>query len=441
MMHRLLQRLVDRNVALIVRKAGGLKPGTGQPCRMLARAAVAGILLATLGSAGVQAAGPPASTTAIVGQIVDGTKGSKLPSGLTVELDGVGAGHQFLPTQTTAADPQGRFRFDLPATPGVTYAVSTTYATVTYSATVPKAAGGAPGPVTLTIYEPTTSDSALRLDDVNWLFQGFNLQDSQIQVLETLTVNNTGDHTYVGDHRGDPGSDTPGVLPRTLRLILPAGASGFTPELGLDPSSLLPVAGGYVDTAPVLPGPHQVAYTFRIAYADGAAAIQEAEPYPVSRLHFLIPDVGLQLSSDHLKAAGTVQLQGQSYVMLAADQLPANQAATVEVFGLPSTPVNRLDPTAIEIFGIAFAALAVGLALYLGLRRPPESVPLDLGEGPGGNGAVPDPVQALADLDRRFEAGEIDPEAYRHERARRKQLLLDQLVVTSVPGDGNGTGA
>lgn len=370
----------------------------------------------------VSTAAAAAGTETIAGTVVDGTKGARLPSGLVVTLQGGDQSHRVATKQTATVGPDGRFRFaGVPVDPAVSYVVATEYASVPYLSAVPKANGETTVPVTLTIYEPTTSDAAIRIDSASWLVGALDVGKQQVTMLALLTVNNTGDKVYVGDRRGDPGAAVPGVLPRTIRLALPQGASDFQLQMGLDPSALLPVADGYVDTQAVLPGKHDLAYTYRIGYAEGVAEIRTDLAYPTAKLRFLAPDAGLEFQSDHLADGGTTQIEGRNYRVLAADNLKADTTVTVDVVGLPAVGTDRLSPRDMQIGGLVLIALALVVAVYAGLR-------------PRGKRQV-DPfaerralLVSIARLDDRYAAGQIGAERYQSERARQKRQLIDLIL-------------
>ncbi|HVB96322.1 MAG TPA: hypothetical protein VNG11_01190 [Chloroflexota bacterium] len=379
-------------------------------------------------------AGPAvaASTGTLTGTVVDGTKGAQVPAGLSVNLIGVGQGHQFVVNQNAKIDSSGHFTFTgIPIDPSVTYVASTDYAGVTYTAPVVKPTSAGLPSVSLTIYEPTTSDAALKIDTVNWLLGAIDEQKEQVQVLAMFTIVNAGDRTYVGDHRGDPGSATPGILPRTLRLPLPDGASGFQVMEGLDPGTLLPVENGYVDTAPMTPGTHPIVYTFTMGYSAGVAELHTALPYPASNVHFLAPDAGLQFRSDRLGDGGTTQIAGKNYRVLGASSLKANEVITVDVVGLPEIAANRLSSSAMQIGGLVVVGLAILGALVFGLR--PRST------------AWTDPLAerrvllaSIAQLDDRFAAGRLNADRYRAERTQKKRQLIDLMLGGRTALDRSG---
>jgi|GEM_PF-4955058 len=372
-----------------------------------------------------------ASTETIDGTVISGTKGAQLPNGLTATLDGVRGNHEFVPEQAAPVATGGRFHFTgLPN--DATYVVSVTIDGAIYTAMVPKPNSQGVATAQLTIYGSTTSDAAIKVTNANWVVGTVDLPNQQITMLETIQVDNTGDQTYVGDHRGDPGSDVPGVLPRTLRIPLPDGASGFQTNQGFEGSSLLPVSGGWVDTTPLTPGSHSYAYTYKIAFASGGAELRKAMPYPIGTLRVLVPNAGLELRSDHLKESGTVDVGSRSYVVLEGTNIPANTVVTVDMLGLPSTPVGRIDPTAMRIAGFVVIGLAVISVLFLGLRPRRPIV-------------APDVVsqrqvllRQLAHIDDRYAAGLVDASRYQSERAHVKRQLIDLVMGGRATADGSG---
>jgi hypothetical protein len=323
-----------------------------------------------------------------------------------------------IPEQTAQVGPDGQFAFDqIPADPSTPFRVSVDYAGVSYDAAVPSATGNSLTALKITVYEPSTSEDVLKIDSANWVVESIDTANQQVVVLETVDLFNTADRAYVGDHRGDPGSDTPGVLPRTLRIYLPQGSSDFRPVAGLDASGLLPVAGGYVDTQPILPGRHQIAYSYRIAYADGGMELRHALPYPTQTLRVLVPNVGLQLRTDKLKNAGNVDLQGRQYAVLTADSVQPNTDITLDALGFPTDLNGRLDPQTMQTIGLGIVGIAVVAAIALGVR-PKTSKSADDGDNRR------EILLAIARLDAQHASGKIDHQEYDDARARQKKLLV-----------------
>lgn len=366
---------------------------------------------------------------AVKGVVVDGTAGASLAPGLIARLHDDTIGSTSYVDRAAPIGTDGTFAFDnVPMDPTKKYRVTVDYRGASYEAAIPNGASDGVSPITMTVFEPTTSEDVLRISSANWVIQSIDDQKQQVVVLETLDVVNSSDRAYVGDHRGDPGSDAPGVLPRTLRLYLPQGASQFQPLSGLDSSGLLPVAGGFVDTKPILPGVRQVAYTYEMAYAEGGMEIRKSLPYPTAKLRALVPNAGLDYRSDRLVAAGTLDLQGRSYVVLSADQVPANQDVTLDALGFPTTPVGRLDPATVQSVGLGIVAIAIFAAFILGLRA-----------GRSSEADVADPrdelLRSIARLDAQRVSGRIDQRQYEQVRSEKKQALLALATGSAVLTD------
>ena len=396
--------------------------------KVVALTMLIGLLLATVS---VDVNQTFAAGDALAGTVVDGTAGAALPTNLIVRLDGIAANGLAIPERTAAVGAGGQFSFGgFAADPSVRYTVATDYEGATYEYVLPRDRSSLQ-PVTLKLYEPTASNQSIGIDAATWVVEAIDLDNQQITVLETLLLNNAGDRTFIGDHNGDPGSDAPGVLPRTLRILLPPGASNFVPQIGIDAGTILPVANGVVDTRPILPGQRQIGYSYKIAYSEGGAEIRKAMPYPTKKLRFLGPDAGLDLRSDLLTAAGSVQISNRQFLVLATDNLPANTVATVDIFGLPSSPVGRLDPNLIQVAGLVAIVLAVLIALYFALR--PAQSPRSEAAAEREN-----LIAAIASLDDAYADGKLADETYRAERGRQKRQLVDLVVgERRIPGQSS----
>lgn len=395
--------------------------------------AIVALLALSIFLPGSTLAAPAAdATVTISGTVVDGTAGSKLPAGLKVSLDGSDANHQPLPERAATVDGSGKFSFDGVPAGGSGYIVAAEFAGVRYQSAV-EVKDGAASPVTLKIYETTTSDQSLHLSNAYWVVAAIDATNQQLTVLETLTLENSGDRTYIGDHRGDPGSDAPGILPRTVRLPLPQGASDFIPLAGLASSAVLPVANGFVDTDPVTPGAHQIVYHYRMAFADGGAEISKALPYPADHLIFLAPNGGLNFQSDKLGNGGTTQIDGKTYDVLGADNVPANQNVTVDILGLPNPPTSRVTSDTLRLVALGATVPFLIVALLLGLRASYRN----RRDSTSDRRAF---LTAIANLDDRFEASQIDRGHYLSEREKQKQALA-LLLLQEAATAGSRSGA
>lgn len=111
-----------------------------------------------------------AETETITGSVVDGTAGASSPHGLTVTLVGVDQSQKGVSLPAVPVNDTRRFACPpVQASAGITYAVSTEYAGVSYVSAVSKPDGGGSAAVPLTVYEPTASDATIGVDMISWL--------------------------------------------------------------------------------------------------------------------------------------------------------------------------------------------------------------------------------------------------------------------------------
>jgi hypothetical protein len=150
----------------------------------------------------------------------------------------------------------------------------------------------------------------------------------------------------------------------------------------------------------------------------------------VRRVNVLVSDLGVDLSGPGLQDLGPQVFEDQSFQNFDRTGLAAGETLSFEVRGAAGTAATagtgapRLETSttglAIGLGGLALALVGIGLWLY---RRP----------------ARPDPaaerealIQAIADLDDAYAAGEIDPADYAAERAA---LKADLLELWDEPGN------
>ena len=103
------------------------------------------------------------------------------------------------------------------------------------------------------------------------------------------TLANQGDRTF--------------AAAETLRFPLPGGAEAFSPRFGLLASSVSQRPDGFVLTGPVLPGPHELAYSYELPVQDQRAELTRTLQYPVQSFNLYVPLQGVQVGPDVVPAA------------------------------------------------------------------------------------------------------------------------------------------
>jgi hypothetical protein len=374
------------------------------------------------------------------GEVVNGTAGGpEVGAGVPAVLRVVQAGAAAEPLETTT-DADGRFRFEgLETEPNVQYWPEVLYQGVSYRSTEPYQFDGGESATTptltatVTVYETTDDDANIALDSAHLIAESFG---QVLRISEIHLVRNSGDRTYVGRAEED-GTFT------TLWIPLPQDAVGLAFEQDTAPDRFVQVEGGLIDTEPVPPGQESsvLFFSYHLMVTDALVPLVREFAYPVTNLNVLVAQPGLILISDQLQARGPQSFQGRQYEFYTIENLAANTplrmnfqpvAVPSDGQGMPgdsssaapssasqslSTAATRGNQGLLRWFGFGLAALAVaGAFVYAQTsRRSPsryKAAP-DLAANPNAQGLLSE----LADLQERYEAGDIDKASYERRRA------------------------
>ncbi|MBN1887688.1 MAG: hypothetical protein JW850_06845 [Thermoflexales bacterium] len=354
---------------------------------------------------------------AVVGQVVGGTAGQQLPPGLVMTLYALTPDMQtVILTRTAVTDEAGRAHFgSVPAVSGTLYAAAVDYGAVSYFSRLQQ---GNPDQAALTlpvtVYESTSDPALIRLDRLHLILA---VQAGSLQVSEVWAVSNASDRVYLD---GDGAS---------LRVQLPAGATNLEFQGGEWGERYLPVEGGFVDTEAVRPGEqaHQLVFSFVLPYDGRSLDVALPLAYPLNRVDLLLPDVGVQLTSPQLVAAGPRQTQMGAYQHFTlAQPLAAGQALSFRLDGAVAgassgngatgSPPSWLLPGAVAL---ASAALA-GAFIWWRLCRPAAAAETAEAD----QDAL---IEAIAALDDAYEAAQLPESDYRRQRERLKAELTELM--------------
>jgi hypothetical protein len=269
--------------------------------------------------------------------------------------------------------------------------------------------------VTVTVYEPTQDDSAIRIERLHVVFE---FAMGQVQVAEIYVLSNDGQQPYVGTVEGG-----------TLRLSVPDDALTF--QLGGDSARYLALADGVADTVPIPPGEGtaESVLIYDLVY-DDHLELSRPLPYDVNQVVVLLPSVGVEVSGEGLEAGEPFAMQDVEMQVYLVNDLPAGERLTLSLSGAPQvsdasagsmmSQPDKADETRNTIAGLLILVVALVLAYlywqgHLNLRRDPQ----------------PALIQAIADLDDDFEAGRLKQGPYQARRARLKQELLTLMEKQS----------
>jgi hypothetical protein len=367
----------------------------------------------------------------IEAQVVNGTEGGGSVEGLTVTLRAFQSMTSELESQTAVADAEGRVRFEgLDTLPDVVYLLSAVYAGVEYNSAPLSFEEG--GETTLSapllVYETTENpdEAAIQVERMH-IFVDF--QDGVMSVGELQIFSNASDRAFIG-------AEDPALGRRvTLRFALPEGAQDLRFQMGDEGGRYVVTDDGFVDTAAVQPGAgQQVLYAYTLSYGQ-ADTFDLVRPllYRTANVNVLAPRVGVQVTSEQVELSEIRTLEGQAYLNLNGQDLAAGDELSIHFGGLqdlarqsatPGAAQSRLDPRWLAL-GLAALAL-VGGVIYPSVRRVRKVAPArESSESAAARRARL--LQAIADLDDAFEAGQVDAASYGKQRQALKSEALSLM--------------
>ena len=362
------------------------------------------------------AAGAPQALAAergtIRGRVVNAGSGKPQP-GVRVTLRG-GARGEVLGRVRTEAD--GRYVFSgLRTGRERPYALDATYSGGLFAgrAVVLPEDGSRP-PVlegTLRVWDTTTDPGVMlvRRDDLFLL-----PEEGALETIHSVRFSNTSSRAYIGRGGGDAG---PGGSP-TIAFSLPAGAVPSTVRIlqaTLDIPRLVSLEslGGFGATVAIPPGESQITFSYRVEGAAGRFDLTRRALYPVleQSVHAEQP---LEMDSDRLLPAGEVTLRGTTYRRWSARR-PLDAGDPVQASVTVEAGVGPLVAGSAAL--LVLAAVAAALVVARSRRRRRDGLTRDARPREG-------LLTAIAELDLRYEGGEITPEEW----SRRRAELKDELA-------------
>lgn len=404
---------------------------------------VVGLMLSIPFAHVAQAAGYVAADTAgsVSGVLVNGTHSNAAVAHQSVTLQAVVRG-KAQDVSSTMSDGAGHFSFSgLDTTGETTYAVYSTFQGGVFPSSAITFDTGNTQQVTLTVYDVTSSDAALRIGVANVLINSqtdSNKLKGLAPVGEFLTFVNSGNMAYVGSVT--PANSKPMNL---LRFSLPDGATNLALGAGFAGVQIVQVGTGFGAQATVPPGKSQFAFAYDVAYSGTGYTFQYKAEYPTDRVAVLVaPTIGIDARD--FAADAPISAGGLRYQALHRDALKHDDHAS---FRLTRLPLPGEDPV-IDLPHLALVgsllALLLALALGLYLRRGDLAVALGLIPPVGhmsparvAKAALAERVterkrllRALLALDARHDAGTLTDAQYQRRRdetrAALRALLDDQ---------------
>jgi len=350
----------------------------------------------------------------ISGSLINGTAGAAAPANLVVSLT-IYQNQVIQDVKFTNSSDQGQFTFaQLPSDASYTFAVGAVYQKVQYTSDLISFPSGQQSTaIQLKVYESTATPVPVSIMMSHSIL---NYTSGYLMIKEYNFFVNSADRTYLGTTV----DATTGRL-ETLRLSMPAGASGFQPDPGL--AAYLTVSGSQISySAPLLPGTNQIVYSYAVACNSDSCTLDWKINYNISRYDLLILNQDVVLNGSKLKQEDSLNLNGIQYQDYSSQNLLPGDILTARLSGLLGKKSNSL------VFLWLLLIPAAALVVFIILRRKkkvlvPETAEIDEKlekEIADVSAERQKLLLQIARLDDRFEAGAIGEPEYRQLRSALK---------------------
>ncbi|MCS6844648.1 MAG: c-type cytochrome [Caldilineales bacterium] len=375
----------------------------------------------------------PRGEGVIRGVVTNDTQGGAPVAGLQVTLLPF-LGSDELPPLVSAADGNGAFAFaGLPTGPDYTYLLTTEYSGVEFASAAVTLHQAAQQEVRLPVYEPSSTPGQIRIALAQWFV---DYEPGSLLVGELYRVEHVSDRAFVGAAELAPGKR------EVLRFPLPAGYRSLAVEGGEIGDRFLLADAAVVDTRPLPPGVTQYLLRYRLPYQGNRVDLAHRLAYPASQVRVLVGP-GPEVRSSVLQRVGVQPIGDREFTDFRADSLPANQVISLQFRNLSRVRSDQAFSTAVLayspalLFGLGGAAAVSMLALLAlaVIARPRRAGPSAVAGAPTDGAWDPRLLQAIADLDDRHAAGELDDEDYAAQRAALKRALIARAGLAASTAD------
>jgi hypothetical protein len=350
-----------------------------------------------------------ARTGSIEGRVINGTT-DKPQEGVEVTLT-IGRG-QGSDERTVTTDVGGRYSFGNLATgEDVFYVLDARYEGGLFAGrplTIPSDTRKPPViETTLRVFEPTTDPNAIliRRDDLFVVHDG-----DRLSVIEAIKVVNPTRSAYIGRGAALSETDEDGVIP-SLGFALPDNTVPETfrwLDADLDVPEAVEIEGvGFGITSAIPPGEVDFTFSYQLEGSGGIFDISRRALYEVSELTVFAAEP-LEVTSNRLEERDEVKLEGTTYrTFTTRDDLDAADPVQILVVAEGGTSLPFIAGGA----GVVAVGLGIGVFAFRRSKRRKPATP----EAP--RMSHDDLVAAIADLDLRFEAGDLSEDDHARQRA------------------------
>ena len=390
--------------------------GHGRGVGLLRPAAVAaavGLALAAVGFGSATAQ----ETITIRGAVINGTMGSEPPPEVPVLLLISDAAGGLVFTGQALTELDGGFQFDdVPRTEEGIYALSVDYGGVFYDSTF--RFWDLLGDVQLTVYETTQDATVVRVTRQLLVIAGVKKNDREISAVEFVGLTNSSDRTLL------PDLTRPGQI-SFLRFALPLQADDLNVRSNLPGGDIVSIGTGFALTSPVLPGDHNLEFSFKFPYSEDSISYRQSLPQGADVYQVLVAQRFSKVEVKPLRPIRSIEIDGSQFRAWEGRGFEPGQGTDLELSNLPQPGLgSRLQKSITDgtFWKTAIpGAVAVILALLLlyGAFTPRRAISP---EGANNDALNRDLAQRealvrdVAALDEEFQGGNLTEAEYHRQR-------------------------
>tara|TARA_Y100000817_G_scaffold89563_1_gene69691 strand:+ start:4849 stop:6015 length:1167 start_codon:yes stop_codon:yes gene_type:complete len=222
---------------------------------------------------------------------------------------------------------EGNFEFkDVPYLENSLYGVSLIYQDAIYVESV-IFDKKVPLDIEINVYDSSSSDDSIIIQNASMVFDNINSELQVISVLEVVTILNDSLVTYV-----------PGEGPMDLlRFGLPADALNLNVDTNIFDSNYVQVDKGFALIASILPGSHELTYSYEIPYQNSIFEYIKNWRYGANNLRIIIPSSDIVLNSNFSDPVVDTEIGGRVYSVLETQNVAKGFESTIEIKNLPKS--------------------------------------------------------------------------------------------------------
>tara|TARA_B100001142_G_C14341715_1_gene658148 strand:+ start:1652 stop:2815 length:1164 start_codon:yes stop_codon:yes gene_type:complete len=228
-------------------------------------------------------------------------------------------------TFSSLTNVEGKFEFkNIPYLESSLYGVSLIYQDAIYVESV-SFDQKIPLDIKINVFDSSSSDDSIIIQNASMVFDNINSELQTISVLEVVTILNDSLVAYV-----------PGEGPMDLlRFGLPEGASNLNVDTNIFESNYVQVDRGFALIASILPGSHELTYSYEIPYQNSIFEYIKNWRYGANNLRIIIPTSDIILNSNFSDPVLDTEIGGRVYSVLETTNVSKGFESTIEIKNLP----------------------------------------------------------------------------------------------------------